>query len=64
MVQENETSQSGKVSCQKWDNTSRKTGFQAIQIKEQEKKMEEKKRQNPWGPIFKDRKNFNSLHHC
>ncbi|KAK4883103.1 hypothetical protein RN001_006422 [Aquatica leii] len=64
MVQEHESSQqSGKLNCQAWDNTSRKTGFQAIQSKGQEKKVEEKK-QNPWGPVFKDRKNFNSLHHC
>ncbi|KAF2893565.1 hypothetical protein ILUMI_12594 [Ignelater luminosus] len=66
MVQESEagSQKTGKVaSCQSWDNTSRKSGFQAIQSKEQEKKADNKNK-NPWGPIFKDKKNFANLHNC
>lgn len=41
----------------------RKSGFQAIQNKEQAKKSDDKNK-NPWGPIFKDKKNFANLHNC
>ncbi|GLV41760.1 hypothetical protein CBL_12049 [Carabus blaptoides fortunei] len=58
-----------KNPCGDWDNASRKSGFQALQKKEQEKKEAQVKQQQTnkygaWGPTFKNKEHFASLHHC
>lgn len=56
-----------KVPPQNWDKSSKISGYEAIQKAEKDKKANEKKEYDPsgaWGPTFKNKNHFSSLHYC
>ncbi|KRT79458.1 hypothetical protein AMK59_7200 [Oryctes borbonicus] len=54
-----------KVPAQNWDKSSKISGYEAIQKVEKEKKESEEKEKSSygaWGPTFKNKDHFVSLH--
>lgn len=53
-----------------FDNSHKKGGFEAVQKREEEKRQQAKREQEQkskygaWGPVFKDRETFASMHFC
>lgn len=72
MVQGSEKSTSAnaflnnKQSACCWDNSNKKSGFEAMQQqrKKDMEKEEERKKYGAWGSTFKSKDNFASMHHC
>lgn len=66
MVQ-GERNTSNKTSVER-DQESRRTGFESLQKKSQEKTSFSDKKTNSsngsWGPVFKNEKHFKSMHIC
>ncbi|PSN38344.1 hypothetical protein C0J52_12693 [Blattella germanica] len=67
MVQGGERCTSSSVlDCASRASSSRKAGFEAIQKKTEEKKMEDQKKSQygSWGPVYKNKQNFINMHIC
>ncbi|RZC40299.1 hypothetical protein BDFB_001901 [Asbolus verrucosus] len=57
---------SNKITDTNWSQ-SKKTTFENVQKKDEAKKESEKSKDNrygAWGPVFKNKEHFGSLHHC
>ncbi|KAJ1521519.1 hypothetical protein ONE63_003182 [Megalurothrips usitatus] len=73
MVQEEKSScyTAPRSSCDVRDTAAKKAGYDAVRRAEAERQRQQQERAKQadksygsWGPVFKNRDNFNSMHFC